>query len=99
MHFRRERHFHETRRAFALIGTREKQHVVDDRAHVFELFEIRLQRMTQFVDGTIARQRHFRLADENGDRRVQFVRDIRIERFEPPISVIDTFERAVESLG
>jgi len=40
--FSRQRYFNEARCALALVGSREEQHVVDDRAHSFEFFEIRL---------------------------------------------------------
>jgi hypothetical protein len=52
--------------------------------------------VTQIIDGTVAGQRHLGLPDQDGDGRAQLVRDIRIERLEPPVSAVKTLKRPVE---
>ena len=98
-HFRGKRHFDEPRGALTLVGPREEQHVVDDPAHAFELFQIRLQRVAQIFYRAVAGQCDLGLTDQNRHRCAQFVRHVCIERLEPAVSAVEPLQCAIEGVG
>ena len=56
------------------IRAREKKHRLDEIRQVRGFGADHFQRAAVIIDASLARQRHFRFAPDDGHRRAQFVR-------------------------
>ena len=82
--------------AFAAIGARQEQHVIDHGLQVFQHFQVGLQRVAQL--GRIARrgQHDLGAVDQGGQRRAQLVRHVGVEAFHLLVGRLQAVQRAVE---
>lgn len=93
-----QRHFAQLGSVLSGLSVGQEQHVVDDRGHAFQLFQVRLQQFFQFLYAAFASQRQLGLTNQIGERGAQLMRHVGVKALQLPPGHFLARQHAIERL-